>query len=64
VHDEAKDKPFELELSWLTADAAAGGEWRHRAVPPERVAAADAWAKAQIEAEELGDDDDDEEMKA
>jgi hypothetical protein len=53
VHDDVKDKPFELELSWLSE--ATG--WRHTAVPPERIAAAEAWAKAQIEAEEMGEDD-------
>jgi 20S proteasome subunit alpha 7 len=55
VHDSVKDKPFELELSWV----AEGTGWRHEQVPAAKVAAADAWAKAQIEAEEMGDDDDD-----
>jgi 20S proteasome subunit alpha 7 len=59
VHDEAKDKPFELELSWLCE--ATG--WKHAPVPAERRAAADAWARAAIEAEEMGSDDDDAEMK-
>ena len=52
VHDDAKDKPFELELSWLSE--ATG--WRHVPVPADRIAAADAWAQAQIEAEDMGDD--------
>jgi 20S proteasome subunit alpha 7 len=60
VHDETKDKPFALELSWISE----GTGWKHELVPADRIAAADAWAKAQIEAEELGDDDEDEEMKA
>lgn len=55
VHDDAKDKPMELELSWLSE--ATG--WRHQMVPKERIAAAEAWAKAQIEAEEMGEDEDD-----
>ena len=55
MHDSVKDKPFELELSWVTE--ATG--WRHAAVSADRVAAAEAWAKAQIEAEEMGSDDDD-----
>lgn len=57
MHDSVKDKPFELEMSWVTA---ANG-WRHAAVPDAKVAAAEAWAKAQIEAEEMGSDDDDDE---
>ena len=55
VHDDAKDKPFELELSWVCE---ASG-WRHEAVGAQRIAAAEAWAKAQIEAEEMGEDEDD-----
>lgn len=46
---------MEMELSWLSE--ATG--WKHVMVPAERQAAAEAWAKAQIEAEERGDDDDD-----
>lgn len=56
VHDDAKDKPMEVELSWLCA--ATG--WRHEPVPRERKEAAVKWAKDQIEAEEMGDDEDDE----
>lgn len=52
VHDSIKDKPMEIELSWLCA---ASG-WKHEMVPAERAAAADAWAKAAIEAEEAADD--------
>ena len=52
MHDDAKDKPFELELSWLSE--ATG--WRHVPVPPARVAAAEEWAKAQIDAEDMGED--------
>lgn len=56
VHDSVKDKPFELELSWLSA--ATG--WRHTHVPADKIAAAEAWAKATIEAEEQGDSDEEE----
>ncbi len=56
VHDDAKDKPMEVELSTLCA--ATG--WRHEPVSDERRDAAVAWARAQIEAEEAGSDDDDE----
>ena len=52
-HDSVKDNPFELELSWVTE----ANKWRYAAVAAERVAAAEAWAKAQIEAEEMGEDD-------
>ncbi len=54
VHDDAKDKPMEVELSWLCE----GTGWRHEAVPADKRDAAIAWAKAQIEAEEMGSDDD------
>jgi len=56
VHDSTKDKPMEVELSWLCE--ATG--WTHQLVPADRRAAAEAWAKAAIEAEERGSDDDDE----
>ena len=54
VHDDSKDKPFELELSWISE--ATG--WKHALVPKERIATAEAWAKAQIEEAEMGDEDD------
>jgi 20S proteasome subunit alpha 7 len=54
VHDDAKDKPFELELGWVTE--ATG--WKYTAVSKEARDAADAWAKAQIAADEQGSDDD------
>jgi len=58
THDEMKDKPFELEMSWLSE----GTGWKHQPVPRDVVATADATAKAQIEEEEMGssDSDDDE----
>ena len=55
MHDDGKDKPFELELSWLSE--ATG--WKHVMVPKERLATAEAWAKAQIEADEMGEDEED-----
>ncbi|KAK4704350.1 20S proteasome subunit alpha 7, partial [Phenoliferia sp. Uapishka_3] len=45
VHDEAKDKDFELELSWI---APASG-WKHAPVPKDVADAAEAKAKAIIE---------------
>jgi len=57
VHDDAKDKPMEVELSWVCA----ASDWKYTAVPADAAVAAVAWAKAQIEAEEMGSDDDDDE---
>ncbi len=54
-HDDLKDKPFELELSWVCAESG----WRHEVVPEELRAGAIAWAKTQIEADEMGDSDSD-----
>ena len=54
-HDDLKDKPFELELSWVCEESG----WRHERVAEELRAGAVAWAKSQIEAEELGDSDSD-----
>mmetsp|Transcript_6032 Transcript_6032/g.11011 ORF Transcript_6032/g.11011 Transcript_6032/m.11011 type:complete len:274 (+) Transcript_6032:125-946(+) len=58
LHDEAKDKPFELEMSWLSE----GTGWRHAGVPRATIAEAVAWAKKEIEeAEEESEDDEMEE---
>lgn len=54
VHDEAKDKPFELELGWVCA---ASG-WKFAPVPADVRAAAELWAKNKITEEEDADDDD------
>ena len=55
-HDDLKDKPFELEMTWVCE---ASG-WTHRRVPQNLIDEADAWAKAKIEEEEMADSDDDE----
>lgn len=55
VHDDTKDKPMEVELSWLSEETG----WRHVKVPDDKLAAAVAWAKAKIEEEERGSDSDD-----
>jgi 20S proteasome subunit alpha 7 len=54
VHDEAKDKPMEIELGWICE---ASG-WKYEAVPKGLRDAAIAAAKAQLEAagNEAGDD--------
>ena len=54
LHDENKDKPFELELSWLSAAT----QWKHAGVPKDVIASSVEWAKTQLEEEE---DDDEEE---
>ena len=60
LHDEAKDKPFELEMSWLSE----GTGWKHQGVPKNVIAEATEWAKKEIEeAEEESEDDDDDEME-
>jgi hypothetical protein len=51
--DDAKDKPCEVELGWVAENTG----FKYEQVPVERRDAAVAWAKAQIEAEEQGDDD-------
>jgi len=57
LHDEAKDKPFELEMSWLSE----GTGWKHAGVPRDVIAEAVEWAKKEIaEAEEESEEDDDE----
>ncbi|CAG8552460.1 4955_t:CDS:2 [Paraglomus occultum] len=50
VHDEAKDKEFELELSWVTAQ-----NKRHEFVPADLAAEAERLAKESLN-EEMEDD--------
>lgn len=60
LHDEAKDKPFELEMSWLCE----GSGWKHVGVPKGVIAEATAWAKKEIEeAEEEESEEEDDEME-
>ncbi|KAL7536361.1 hypothetical protein ACHAXR_008316 [Thalassiosira sp. AJA248-18] len=55
LHDGEKDKPFELEMSWLSE----GTGWKHAGVPKAVIAEATEWAKKEIEeAEEESEDDD------
>ena len=55
IHDDVKDKPYVLEMSWL-CDATG---FKHRMVDDETVMAARNQAEAEIRAEEEEDDDDD-----
>jgi 20S proteasome subunit alpha 7 len=52
LHEEGKDKPFELEMSWLCE----GTGWEHKGVPRDLIQQATEWAK-----EEISKEDDDEE---
>ena len=57
LHDESKDKPFELEMSWLSESTG----WKHTGVPRTMVEEATVWAKKEIE--EAEEESDDEEME-
>ena len=57
LYDESKDKPFELEMSWLCEETG----WKHEGVPKDVIASAVEWAKREIEEEEEDDDDEMEE---
>ena len=59
VHDDSKDKPFELELSWITAETG----WKHQHVPKELRDEANEWAKKQLEEEEMGSDSDEDDSE-
>lgn len=54
IHDEMKDKPFELEMSWLCEET----NWTASAVPRDVINEAETWAKASIEAEDMDDSED------
>ncbi|MCL4123757.1 UNVERIFIED_CONTAM: hypothetical protein GTU68_024245 [Idotea baltica] len=55
VHDEVKDKHFQLELSWVCKES----EWKHVAVPKALFEEADKFAKAALQEDSS---DEDEEM--
>jgi 20S proteasome subunit alpha 7 len=57
IHDDVKDKPYVLEMSWLCE--ATG--FKHKMVDEDAVDAARAEAEAAIKAEEEESDDDDDE---
>jgi len=52
VHDEVKDKEFELELSWICPESG----FQHQMVPKEIAAEAEKFAKAALE-ETMNDED-------
>ena len=52
LHEEGKDKPFELEMSWLCEES----DWKHKGLPKDFIKEAVEWAKKDIaEAEEGGE---------
>jgi len=53
VHDEVKDKAFELELSWVGADT----NGRHEMVPADILTEAERYAKAALEDSDGSDED-------
>ena len=54
VHDEVKDKMFELELSWVSKDT----QGKHQRVPKEVLEEAEKFAKAAMEDDSDSDDED------
>ena len=59
VHDEIKDKAFELELSWITE----GTQGRHEAVPKNLFSEAEEYAKAALRHDSDSEDEDKEAEK-
>lgn len=54
VHDEVKDKMFELELSWVTKDT----QGKHERVPQQVHDEAEAYAKEALEEDSDSDAED------
>lgn len=52
VHDDAKDKEFELELSWVCEES----KGFHQFVPKEIADEAEALAKAALNDDDMDDD--------
>lgn len=59
LHDEGKDKPFELEMSWVCEES----KFVHAGVPKDIIKESVEWAKKDIEEMEEGDDDEEEDME-
>lgn len=56
LHDEVKDKEFELGLSWICE----ASNRRHQTVPEEVLAEANQWAQDQLEEDDESDEEDEE----
>ncbi len=54
LHDDSKDKPFELEMSWVCEETG----WKHERVSEELLNEANTWAIASIEKDEMDNDED------
>nr|KAJ3422562.1 hypothetical protein HK105_007544 [Polyrhizophydium stewartii] len=52
VHDDAKDKEFELEMSWICEESGR----KHQPVPADILQEAERLAKAQLNADEMEED--------
>ena len=59
LHDEAKDKPFQLEMSWLCEESG----WEHKGVPKDILNDAVEWAKNAIAEDEDEEESDEEDME-
>jgi len=60
LHDDGKDKPFELEMSWVCEESG----WRHQQVPNSLKQEAEETAKKEIDEAEMEDDDEEEEEES
>ena len=57
LFDESKDKPFDLDMSWISEESG----WKAAAVPKAVIDEAVVWAKAKIEEEDDMDDEEEDE---
>lgn len=55
LYDDGKDKPFELEMSWLCEESG----WKHKGVPKDVINESVEWAKQDIAEAEEDDGEDD-----
>ena len=58
VHDDLKDKAFELEMSWICEESGR----KHQLVPQDVLDEAETAAKAALDSDDSDDDDDDGEV--
>jgi 20S proteasome subunit alpha 7 len=54
IHDDVKDKEFELELSWVCAES----NGKHQSVPEDLLREANEAGKRTMEAEQFDSDED------
>lgn len=58
LHDESKDRPFELEMSWICAETG----WKHKGVPRDIIKDAVEWAKNDLEEKESSDESEEDDI--